>query len=376
MGHVLSRRKFLKTLSLGTGAALMANMGLPALHAQESKLGGGIFQQDALNATPDVELLCGDVIGFQLESDQWPGSFGSVTFQMHRAWHNGDDAYYIRTDASEQTFAEANRLVFVPLLNAALATESGTGRLYTFENPADDQFPVISNIPGDEAYSSAWQVHRVTFSGTPALLNSEQAIQEAEASGEVTIEALQLVVNYPLVKWSGGELPVDTELDSYLGTGPLISAPNTDRMRVTFKLHECYPGSRYIITDTSAMPMAPMMGIVGSEPTQQLADVGATDEIWVFGNGIPGSGVMGFQPAIFDNVAGNPVWSPFWHHFTAVWTDESQARVLTSGDEIRDLEASGELQIFKGVPDMDQSMPAFVVNCPVPIKAANTFQPA
>jgi hypothetical protein len=147
-------------------------------------------------------------------------------------------------------------------------------------------------------------------------------------------------------------------------------------MEVNFKLHECYPGSRYIITDTSAVPMAPMMGISGSAPTQRLADVGATDEIWVFGNGIPGSGVMGFQPAIFDNAAGNPIWSPFWHHFTAVWADESQARLLTTSAEIRELEASGDLQIFKGVPDMDQSMPAFVVNCPVPIKARTTFQPA
>ncbi len=373
MGKNLTRRNFLKGLGMGTGAALLANMGLPAILAQDNVPGGGIQQDFGGAFTPDVELLCGDVIGFQLESDQWEGAFGSVTFQMHRALYNGEAAYYIRTDASDQTFAQENHLVFVPLLNAALSAEGATSRLYTFENPADDQYPVLSHVPTDEAYSPAWHVHRVTFNGTATLLDSEATIQEAEAAGDVTVEVLSLVVNHPLVKWPGGELPVDTELVSYLGTGPLISAPNTDRMRVTFKLHQCYPGSRYIITDTSAVPMAPMMGIPGSAPTQQLADVGATDEIWVFGNGIPGSGVMGFQPAIFDNEAGTPIWSPFWHHFTAVWADESQARILTSSAEIRDLEASGALQIFKGVPDMDQAMPAFVVNCPVPLKAANTF---
>ncbi len=374
MAQQLSRRKFLQGVGLSTGAALLANMGLPAVLAADGRLQSN-FQQGSDHAlNPNVELLCGDVTGFQLESDQWEGAFGSVTFQMHRAFYNGETTYYIRTDASDQTYAQNNLLVFVPLLNAALSAEGATSKLYTFENPADAQYPVISHIPTDEAYSPAWHVHQVTFNGTPVVLDSEQAILDAQSAGEVAIEPLQLVVNYPLVKWPGGELPVDTELSSYLGTGPLISAPNTDRMRVTFKLHECYPGSRYIITDTSAVPMAPMMGIVPSAPTQQLADVGATDEIWVFGNGILGGGVMGFQPAIFDNSAGSPIWSPFWHHFTAVWNDESQARLLTSGTEIRELEASGELQIFKGVPDMDQSMPAFVVNCPVPIKAANTFR--
>jgi len=145
-------------------------------------------------------------------------------------------------------------------------------------------------------------------------------------------------------------------------------------MEVTFKLHQCYPGSRYIVTDTSAVPMAPMMSIAASAPTQALLNVGATDEIWVWGNGIPGSGVMGFQPAIFDNAAGSPIWSPFWAHYTAVWADESQARLVTTSAEIRELQSAGTIQIFNGVPDMDQAMPPFVVNCPVPIKARSTFQ--
>lgn len=370
-----SRRQFLKSAGMGGAVALLANAGLPLALAQDRVLRQA-FQSGLLQSTPDVELLVGDVIGFALESREWEGAFGWVNFRLHQAWYNGENVYYIRTDASDADFAAENHLVHVPLLNAALAANGATSQLYTFENGADEQYPVVSHIPDQDDYSPAWHVHRVTFSGSPSVLNSAEAIREAEAAGDVTVEALQLVVNFPIVKWPGGELPVDTEKITYLGTGPLVSPVDTENMEVTFKLHQCYPGSRYIITDTSAVPMAPMMGISGSAPTQRLADVGATDEIWVFGNGIPGSGVMGFQPAIFDNAAGSPIWSPFWHHFTAVWADESQARLLTTSAEIRELEASGELQIFKGVPDMDQSMPAFVVNCPVPIKARTTFQPA
>lgn len=371
----LSRRRFLKSLGLGTGMAILANAGLPAIYAQD-KANLTTILQNARNGmqdghAPDVELIVGDVVGFQLDSDLWTGAFGSVTFQMHKAWYNGEDVYYIRTDASDADYAETEKLVHVPLLNAAMSAEGATAPMYTFTNGADDQYPVVSTTPAEDNYTSAWHVHTVTFNGDPEILTSVEAIEEAEANGAVTIEALQLVVNHPLVKWNGGELQEDTEKDSYLGTGPLISPVNIDSMRVTFKLHECYPGSRYIITDTSAVPMAPMMSIAPAGPTQALADVGATDEIWVFGNGIPGSGVMGFQPAIFDHSAGNPVWSPFWNHFTAVWEDESEATVVTSSDELRSLVDEGKLTIFNGTPDTDPM--GFVVNCPVPIKAANTF---
>lgn len=375
MKKILTRRSFLKNIVGGTSVALLANSGLPLAFAQDKRgimttLQNARFDQQ-MTMTPDVELLVGDVIGFQLESDLWAGAFGSVTFQLHKAWYDGEDVFYIRTDSSDEAFATENKLVFVPLLNAALAADGATAQLYTFENGSDDQFPVVSTTPANENYSSAWQVHRVSFNGSPEILTSVDAIMEAEAAGNVTVEALNLVVNFPLVKWNGGELAEDTEKESYLGTGPLISPVNVEKMRVTFKLHECYPGSRYIVTDTSAAPMAPMMAIAPSAPTQALNDVGATDEIWVFGNGIVGSGVMGFQPAIFDNAAGTPIWSPFWNHFTAVWNDESEATLVTSSAELRSLVEAGQLEIFNGTPDTHPG--GFVVNCPVPLKAANTF---
>lgn len=381
MARKFTRRGFLKGLGLGAGAGLLANAGMPlALASDQRSFATRLFQSQreiglSQMMDPAVELMVGDVVGFELATDQWEGAFGWVTFQLHQALHNGEPAYYIRTDASDMTFAQENRLVHVPLLTAATNAEGATSQLYTFTNGTADQFPVISHIPGDEGYSPAWQVHNVTFNGDATLLDSADAIREAESAGDVTVEATPLVVNFPLVKWSGGELTEDTELTSYLGTGPLVRPVNTDSMLVTFKLHECYPGSRYIVTDTSAAPMAPMMAISPSPTTQGLVNVGATDEIWVFSNGIPGSGVMGFQPAIFDNAAGNPIWSPFWHHFTAEWNDESAAELITNSTQLRELIDAGALTIYNGVPDMDQSMPAFVVNCPVPVKAANTFQP-
>jgi hypothetical protein len=371
-----TRRQFLRNAGLGAGALMLANAGLPAGLVRAGGLQSAVSAAasaaaGSAHAAPEVELTSGDVVGFALESNDWEGDFGWVEFQIHQALYNGDSAYYIRTDASDAEFAAANKLLHVPLLNAAMAADGATSQLYTFENGADGQYPVMSHIPDQDDFSPAWHVHQVTFNGSPTLLDSAEAVRAAEADGDVTIEALRLVVNFPVVRWPGGELPVDTELREYLGTGPLTAPVDTARMRAAFKLHECYPGSRYIITDTSAVPMAPMMGISGSAATQRLVEVGATDKIWVFGNGIPGSGVMGFQPAIFAHAAGEPTWSPFWEHFTAVWDNDGDATLLTTAEE---LEAHGAaITIYKGVPDMDQDMPAFVVNCPVPVKARNTF---
>lgn len=378
MANTVSRRNFIKGIGATAGATLLASAGLPLALANDpravtaAKQTGGVMASQMV--APQVELLISDVIGFGLTSDAWEGAFGWVTFRMHAGWHNGESVYYIQTDTSDADVAASAGLVHVPLLTAALAAEGATKPVYVFTNGADEQVNVLSTTPASEDFTSAWQVTEVTFTGDASVLTSEADILAAVDAGTATVNPLSIVVNCPVVKWAGGELAEDTEKVGYLGTGPLIEPVNTDNMTVTFKLHECYPGSRYIITDTSAAPMAPMMAISPSPVTQALVGVGATDEIWVFANGIPGSGVMGFQPAIFDHSAGDPIWSPFWDHFTVSWVDEGNARVLTSSDEIRELIESGELELFNGTPNSHPN--GFVVNCPVPIKAANTFQPS
>jgi hypothetical protein len=119
--------------------------------------------------------------------------------------------------------------------------------------------------------------------------------------------------------------------------------------------------------------MAPMMAVAASSPTQGLVgdDFDGTDKIWVFGNGIEGSGVMGFQPAIFAHRAGDPAWSPFWNHFTLVWMEGVTPRALKSEADISAALAAREIEQFNGTPDTHPT--GFVVNCPVPVLAPNTF---
>lgn len=369
----MTRREFLRLSAMAGGALVITACGgreaptsTPAPTAA-AQIPPTLTSAPSLGETTEEQVLVGDVLDYALTSDQWAGDFGFVTFRLHQARYNGDSVYFIRTDCSDAAFSEENDLVHVPLLNVA-AGQGIANTLYLLDG---ERLPVVAAAPDDENYSPLFQIKRVTISDNNLELDSAEAVEAAAADGQATIEEQPIFVNYPVVKWPGGELPVDTDKTTYLGTGQLLEPVDTEGMTVMFKLHQCYPGSRYIVTDTSAAPMVPMMSVSASSPTQQLVDLSGTDEIWVFANGITGSGVMGFQPAIFDNQAGHPAWSPFWNHFTLQWSDESKARVLQSSAAARAALDAGEVELFNGTPDSHPT--GFVVNCPVPILAPNTF---
>lgn len=51
--------------------------------------------------------------------------------------------------------------------------------------------------------------------------------------------------------------------------------------------------------------------------------------------------------------------------------DGAETHILKNSAEIRELINSNDLELFNGVPDSHPT--GFVVNCPVPILAENTF---
>ena len=367
-----SRRAFLRVFGLGAGGAILAACtpgGSRLLSPSMAPSPTGTITSPVPTTNDQASVIVGDVLDFELRGPfEWNG--GSVTMRLHEAFANGEPAWFVRTDASDAAFAEAEQLVFVPLLTAAGSVDGGTGDIYLFDEGASDQRPVISWTPNDAGFTPLFRVHRVRASDE--VLDSVEAIRAAVDAGRIEVEDTDVIVNYPLVKWPGGELAVDPEVKLALANGPLLEAPDLDAETVVFKLHQCYPESRYILTDTSAVPMAPMMSIVGSPGTEGLIEARATSKITVFGNGIPGPGAMGFQPAIFQAKAGDPAWSPMWDHWTAVWNDEADATLLTTQAELDAAEADGRLTLHHGTPDSGGM--GFVVNCPSPIVAPNDFE--
>jgi hypothetical protein len=309
----------------------------------------------------------GDVLSYELTSEAWSGEFGSVTFRIHEALYEGESVYYFCTDASDETYSLEHQLVWAPLLIGARG-EWVANRMYIFEG---NRSPIIRSIPGQPDYMSLFELVHVQLNDESLVLGSADEIEAASEAGYLSLDAGKVFLNCPLVQWPGGALEVDQERTSYLGTGQLLAPVDTVGRTVQFKLHECFPGDRYITVDTSAVDRAPAMHLAPAAASWSLVDRNATDEVFVFANGIVGPGVLGYQPAVFGSEVDSLVWSPFWNHFTVEWVTERFARVLRNADEVYDAIDRGELIKYNGVPDSHPN--GFVVNCPIPILADNTF---
>lgn len=346
---------------LGAVPSLLAACGRDEPAVTAPGAGGGAMQGT---------VIVGDVLDHALQSDEWAGPFGFVTFRLHHGVFEGEDLYFIRTDTSDQGFAQAEGLVWAPKI-AVLSAEDLTGDAYLVEG-VPDQPAVLSSAPGRPDFTPAWRISRGTWKGSPKDLTSVSELKVAEEAGDLTVEQTDIVLNGAVVKWGSGELPVDEELVEYLGGGQLVEPPDTSEMRVTFKLHECFPGVRYIVADTSLEPMAEGMHIVPSPGLTDSPSAGATGRTNVFMNGLKGPGPMGFQPSVFDSKAGDPAWSPYWDHMTYAWADGVEPRVLTAEEQVHAARDAEELEEFPGTPDTNGEV--FTVNCPVPVLAPNSFR--
>ena len=260
------------------------------------------------------------MVDHALGSEEWSGAFGFVTFRLHRGAVDGKDVWFIRTDTSDKAYADQERLVWAPKLVTLLAGDLA-GDAYLVSGGPEDQPVVLSTQPGRADYTPAWRLHRAAWKRQPRPLGSAAQVRAARQAGRLQVTKTDIVLNAAVVKWPSGAMPVDQQRSEYLGPGQLLEAPDTAGMTVTFKLHECFPGVRYIVTDTSMAPMAKGMHIVHSPRLQAASKAGATGRTNVFGNGVKGSGPMGFQPSVFDTQAGNPAWSPYWDHMTYTWED-------------------------------------------------------
>ena len=84
-------------------------------------------------------------------------------------------------------------------------------------------------------------------------------------------------------------------------------------------------------------------------PDEALANV------YVFTNGLEGTGPFGFQADVFDNPPGTDGYSPLRRLNVITWTDAASARELTSAADVLAAESAGELAI---------EQPGVVINMP------------
>ena len=116
----------------------------------------------------------------------------------------------------------------------------------------------------------------------------------------------------------------------------------------------------FVHTETSDAGVAETLTNMMKSPVilvPSLANVPAESlaNVYVFTNGIAGTGPFGFQPDVFDNPPGMDGYTPLRRLNVITWTDETKARELKSAAEVLDAQMAGELTI---------EQPGVVINMP------------
>jgi hypothetical protein len=128
-------------------------------------------------------------------------------------WYNGEQVYYLVTDASDEQMAAMMSANFVPRLANALPEQPGPHPLATYDRvykfSGDTQAAVLPSIPiplgagnQDTAYSPLWHVYEVSWlAATPgAALLSADAVLQAQEQGLVSVKPTGIIVNCPVVR--------------------------------------------------------------------------------------------------------------------------------------------------------------------------------
>jgi hypothetical protein len=73
--------------------------------------------------------------------------------------------------------------------------------IWAFTNGPEGQRNIIDTVPGRKDYTPLWAVNMVTWksSGDARVLRSAAAVRAAQRAGDVTIRAMPIVVNCPVL---------------------------------------------------------------------------------------------------------------------------------------------------------------------------------
>lgn len=107
---------------------------------------------------------------------------------------------------------------------------------------------------------------------------------------------------------------------------------------------------RFIHTEVSDPDIAKVLSAMMNSPVlvvPSLAQVpdSALAKVYVFSNGLPGMGPLGFQPDVFDNPPGTDGYTPLRALHIVTWKNEAQARELKAAAAVLEAEQKGEVTI-------------------------------
>ncbi|HEY3525453.1 MAG TPA: hypothetical protein VGK47_04590 [Nitrososphaeraceae archaeon] len=301
----------------------------------------------------------------------------ALDIPLMKGYENGNEVYFIATDASDNQTATqiANetgfKVNFAPII--AKTPEAARGQAYIFTNgipgqgPFGFQLPVLNAKPGDQGYSPLLQLNMVEWNQDVAAkeIKSVQEIMSSQQNGSLTVTKTDTIVNHPAIKWEGGSLKIKQDKnitdDTPYMEGQVLTI-DTSKMTVTFVAHRGWgPDGKtiyYIVTDATPEMPANMMGVPFVQADELIATTPVAVDLLQFGEGIRGSGPMGFQSGIGAANPDDTNYSPMWKISFIEWKDPSKARILENMHDVAAMQAAGLITVLPAMGGKH------VVNCP------------
>ncbi|MGI0017481.1 MAG: DUF7482 domain-containing protein, partial [Nitrosotalea sp.] len=230
------------------------------------------------------------------------------------------------------------------------------------------QDDVLSFAPSDKQYSPLSKVINVSWNigRGPFILNSTQAILDANMTGKIKLTVTDTILNTPEIIWDGGALTVRTnkilsDTTSYQN-GQVLDV-DVDNMTATFVGHRGWgPDGKtiyYIITagtpegptQTMKIQNVPLLSILGS----------SARNVYQFANGLQGAGPFGYQEGISGAQPGDSTYSPICKISIITWNDPQNVKVLENKNDIDSEKSTGSITVQEATT-LDQN---YILDCPI-----------
>ena len=281
----------------------------------------------------------------------------TVELPLVTAWYDGKIGYYIQTEASDPAVAMDQGVNLVPKLTDAIAA-GVTDDIYVVTNY--EQANIIPSAPiptgpnnADPEYTPLWQVDLVTWNSgaTPHTLRSEDDVNAAEASGDITITQTTIVVNCPVIfTRQGGTLPT-ADIDISYKHHEKIATVELPLVTAWYDGKIGY----YIQTEASDPAVAMDQGVNLVPKLTDAIAAGVTDDIYVVTN-YEQANIIPSAPIPTGPNNADPEYTPLWQVDLVTWNSGATPHTLRSEDDVNAAEASGDITI---------TQTTIVVNCPV-----------
>ena len=303
-----------------------------------------------------------------------------ATIPMHKGIHNGNEIFYIITDASDKNYV--NIISEKQKWNIQLSKklndipDNNLQKIFIFKNGINGdgifgfQNEIFSSTPQQLDYTSLGSIIEVTWKSgqNEIIFESASDVIATEKSGRIKFNETNVIVNVPQIKWADDQMKIrsDKQISNEMSfSGGQITEINEEKLSVTFVAHRSWDSDGktiyYIVTDATPIAPVELMGVVHSPISSNLLTHSSVVDLFQFKNGIKGSGSLGFQPEIFNSSSNEESYSPISKVYLIEWHDSELAQILQTKSDIDSFDDDDLLTVSIARPTNSE----YIINSPI-----------